>query len=69
MKWIRPEDKLPPQGIESLGEGKYKNGKEREGVVVRSKSNQLGHKPIYRYLEKIQGTAASEEQTEQRAIR
>jgi RNA ligase (TIGR02306 family) len=33
-------------GVETLGEGKYKNGKEREGVVVRSQSNQLGHKPI-----------------------
>lgn len=35
-----------PEGIELRGEGKYKNGKEREGVVVRSQTNKLGHKPI-----------------------
>lgn len=34
------------EGIESRGEGKYKNGKEREGVVIRSQTNMLGHKPI-----------------------
>jgi len=34
------------EGIEILGEGKYKNGKEREGVVVRSQNNILGHKTI-----------------------
>jgi RNA ligase (TIGR02306 family) len=32
--------------VEKLGEGTYENGKEREGVVVRSKTNQLGSKPI-----------------------
>ncbi len=32
--------------VETLGEGKYNNGKEREGVVVRSQENLLGHKPI-----------------------
>lgn len=32
--------------IEMLGEGKYPNGKEREGVVVRSMENLLGHKPV-----------------------
>jgi hypothetical protein len=32
-------------GIEVLGEGKYKNGKEREGVVVRSQEN-IGGAPI-----------------------
>jgi RNA ligase (TIGR02306 family) len=35
-----------PDGIETRGEGKYKNGKEREGIVVRSQTNLLGHKPI-----------------------
>lgn len=33
-------------GIEILGEGTYSNGKQREGVVVRSIDNLLGHKPI-----------------------
>lgn len=33
-------------GIESRGEGKYSNGKEREGVVIRSQKNLLGNKPI-----------------------
>jgi RNA ligase (TIGR02306 family) len=32
-------------GLETLGEGKYKNGKQREGVVVRSQFNE-GHAPI-----------------------
>ena len=31
------------EGIELLGEGKYKNGKQREGVVVRSTENVAGH--------------------------
>jgi len=34
------------EGLELLGEGMYSNGKEREGVVVRSQTNQSGHKPI-----------------------
>lgn len=33
-------------GLELLGEGNYDNGKPREGVVVRSCENLLGHKPI-----------------------
>lgn len=33
-------------GIESMGEGKYKNGSQREGVVVRSKLNTIDGKPI-----------------------
>jgi len=33
------------EGIETLGEGKYANGKEREGVVVRSMDN-VGFMPI-----------------------
>lgn len=32
--------------VHMLGEGTYKNGKQREGVVVRSLDNALGHKPI-----------------------
>lgn len=33
-------------GVENLGEGKYSNGKEREGVVVRSQFNVANGKPI-----------------------
>lgn len=33
------------EGLETLGEGLYVNGKQREGVVVRSQFNQ-GHAPI-----------------------
>jgi RNA ligase (TIGR02306 family) len=40
------DQKFIPDGIETRGEGKYPNGKEREGIVVRSQTNQLGHKPI-----------------------
>jgi RNA ligase (TIGR02306 family) len=32
--------------VDALGEGKYKNGKQREGVVVRSQTNILEHKPV-----------------------
>lgn len=32
--------------VATLGEGKYSNGNQREGVVVRSQQNLLGHKPI-----------------------
>lgn len=35
-----------PDGVELLGEGNYDNGKPREGVVLRSKQNLLGNKPI-----------------------
>jgi RNA ligase (TIGR02306 family) len=34
------------EGIELLGEGTYDNHMHREGVVVRSQENLLGHKPI-----------------------
>jgi RNA ligase (TIGR02306 family) len=34
------------EGLELLGQGNYDNGKPREGVVVRSTENLLGHKPI-----------------------
>lgn len=32
--------------VENLGEGTYGNGKQREGVVVRSQDNQQGQRPI-----------------------
>lgn len=32
--------------VHTLGEGKYANGKEREGVVVRSQGNHFGDNPI-----------------------
>lgn len=35
-----------PHGVETRGEGVYKNGKQREGVVIRSQHNLEGHKPI-----------------------
>ncbi len=38
-------DSFSKQGIELLGEGKYANGKQREGVVVRSQDN-VGSVPI-----------------------
>ena len=34
-----------PKNIETLGEGTYRNGKQREGVVVRSSEN-FGSKPL-----------------------
>jgi len=37
---------FPSNSIESLGRGNYENGKPREGVVVRSTTNLLGHKPV-----------------------
>ena len=40
------DDCFYKDGLESLGEGTYKNGKQREGVVVRSTTNHFGHKPI-----------------------
>jgi len=35
-----------PHGVETRGEGVYLNGKPREGVVIRSQKNELGHKPL-----------------------
>jgi RNA ligase (TIGR02306 family) len=35
-----------PHGVETRGEGVYLNGKQREGVVIRSQRNEEGHKPI-----------------------
>lgn len=43
---IAMDESFSSDGLETRGEGKYKNGKEREGVVVRSKSNLYGHKPV-----------------------
>lgn len=43
---IHLDDCFYSEGIEKLGEGTYENGKQREGVVVRSTTNHLGHKPI-----------------------
>ncbi len=39
------KDSFSKQGLETLGEGKYANGKQREGVVVRSQKN-IGSAPI-----------------------
>ena len=41
---LHPE--FTKEGVELRGEGKYKNGKQREGVVIRSQENHFGHKPI-----------------------
>jgi RNA ligase (TIGR02306 family) len=38
--------KFDKYGLEFMGEGVYENGHQREGVVVRSQTNFLGHKPI-----------------------
>lgn len=35
-----------PHGVETRGEGVYKNGKPMEGVVIRSQENLEGHKPV-----------------------
>ena len=42
---ISQGESFSKEGIEMLGEGKYSNGKEREGVVVRSQEN-VGTIPI-----------------------
>ena len=39
-------DEFNSEIVELLGEGKYGNGKQREGVIVRSRENLLGSKPI-----------------------
>lgn len=43
---LQEGDRYTDFGIEYLGEGTYDNGHQREGVVVRSQENLLGHKPI-----------------------
>jgi len=35
-----------PHALETRGEGVYRNGKQREGVVIRSQENLQGNKPI-----------------------
>lgn len=42
---LKMHQEFDKTGVELLGEGKYKNGKQREGVVVRSQTN-IGHAPI-----------------------
>lgn len=44
-KVVGAGDEFSTEGIELLGEGVYSNGKQREGVVVRSKEN-LGCAPV-----------------------
>lgn len=44
-KFIWGDNDFSKEGIELLGEGTYSNGKQREGVVVRSRFN-IGFKPI-----------------------
>ena len=44
-KVIKEGESFSKEGIETMGEGKYSNGKEREGVVVRSQEN-FDSKPI-----------------------
>lgn len=39
-------DSFSEDELELLGVGNYDNGKPREGVVIRSQFNELGHKPI-----------------------
>jgi RNA ligase (TIGR02306 family) len=43
---IHMDNSFSVENIDTLGEGTYANGKQREGVVVRSTVNLLGHKPI-----------------------
>lgn len=45
VQWIEMGLMFDKIRVDSLGEGKYANGKEREGVVVRSAIN-MGHAPI-----------------------
>jgi len=43
---LEHEQSFSIENLEILGEGTYNNGKQREGVVVRSTTNLLGHKPV-----------------------
>lgn len=45
VKFINQGPRFSTEGLETLGEGLYSNGKQREGVVVRSVEND-GHAPI-----------------------
>lgn len=46
VKIIKEGEKFDQSAIQSLAEGKYDSGHEREGVVVRSQHNHLFYKPI-----------------------
>jgi RNA ligase (TIGR02306 family) len=43
---LKVDEKFSSENLDTLGEGIYKNGKQREGVVVRSQANHYGYKPI-----------------------
>ena len=46
VRLIEMAPEFDKETVEKLGEGTYGNGKEREGVVVRSQGNQMGHTPV-----------------------
>ena len=46
VKMLECGESFNKEGVELLGEGKYENGKEREGVVVRSQGNYFLNHPI-----------------------
>lgn len=46
VKFVKSGESFSTENLDTLGEGTYTNGRQREGVVVRSKANELGHKPI-----------------------
>lgn len=46
VKFVKSGESFSTENLDILGEGTYTNGRQREGVVVRSKANELGHKPI-----------------------
>jgi hypothetical protein len=39
VKLLKHGSSFSKEGLDTLGEGLYRNGKQREGVVVRSKEN------------------------------
>lgn len=46
VKIIECGDSFIPHGVDTLGEGVYSNGKQREGVVIRSQHNYENSSPI-----------------------
>lgn len=46
VRLIEVAPSFDKETVEKLGEGTYCNGKEREGVVVRSQGNQMGCSPV-----------------------
>lgn len=46
VKILQSGSEFDSTGLESIGEGVYENGNQREGVVIRSCGNALVHKPI-----------------------